>query len=68
MIPLRGFSMLNQEGKVLYDEASNMAYAEAMEQTLSPDVELIQVDAHINDRKFTDATVDTFLRLREVEK
>jgi uncharacterized protein (UPF0261 family) len=68
MIPLRGFSMLNHEGKVLYDEASNMAYVEAIEQTLSPDVELIQVDAHINDRKFADATVDTFLRLREVEK
>jgi uncharacterized protein (UPF0261 family) len=67
MIPLRGFSMLNQEGKVLYDEASNMAYAEAMEQALSPDVKLIQVDAHINDREFADATVETFLRLYEVE-
>jgi len=68
MIPLRGFSMLNREGQVLYDEASNIAYVEAMEQTLSPDVELIQVDAHINDRKFADATVDTFLRLRETEE
>ncbi len=68
MIPLRGFSMLNQEGKVLYDEVSNMAYTKAMEQALSPDVELIQVDAHINDRKFADATVDTFLRLREAEQ
>jgi uncharacterized protein (UPF0261 family) len=68
IIPLGGFSMLNRQGKVLYDEASNMAYAKAMEQSLSPDVELIQVDAHINDRKFADVTVDTFLRLREVEE
>lgn len=67
MIPLRGFSMLNRAGQVLYDEASNMAFAEAMEETLSPDVALIQVDAHINDREFADATVDAFLRLRESE-
>jgi uncharacterized protein (UPF0261 family) len=64
MIPLRGFSMLNREGQVLYDEASNMAYVEAMEEALSPAVELVKVDAHINDRAFADAAVDTFLRLR----
>jgi uncharacterized protein (UPF0261 family) len=64
MIPLRGFSMLNREGQVLYDEASNMAYVKAMEEALSPAVEFVKVDAHINDRAFADATVDTFLRLR----
>jgi uncharacterized protein (UPF0261 family) len=64
MIPLRGYSMLNREGQVLYDEASNRAYVEAMEQALSPEVALIKVDAHINDRAFADETVDMFLRLR----
>lgn len=65
LIPLHGFSMLNQEGKVLYDQEANMAYTEAMEQALSPEVELIKVEAHINARSFADATVDTFLRLRQ---
>jgi uncharacterized protein (UPF0261 family) len=65
MIPLQGFSMLNRVGQVLYDEASNMAYVEAMQDALSPAVELIQIDAHINDRAFADAVVDTFLRLRK---
>ncbi len=64
MIPMRGYSMLNREGKILYDEASNEAFAEAAQQSLSPDVELITLDAHINDRTFADAVVDTFLRLR----
>jgi uncharacterized protein (UPF0261 family) len=68
LIPLRGFSMLNREGEILYDEPANMAYAEAMDQTLSPEVELIKMDAHINDRAFADATVDTFLRLREASQ
>jgi uncharacterized protein (UPF0261 family) len=68
MIPLRGFSMLNQPGKVLYNEVSNMAFTEAMRQALSSDVELIEVDAHINNREFADATVDAFLRLRAAEE
>jgi uncharacterized protein (UPF0261 family) len=64
MIPLRGYSMLNREGKILYDEVSNQAFVEAARQSLSPDVELITMDVHINDRAFADAVVDTFLRLR----
>ncbi len=64
LIPLRGFSMLNRNGKILYDEAANMAYVKAMEGALSPEVELIKLDAHINDRTFADAVVDGFLRLR----
>jgi len=65
MIPLRGFSTLNREGEVLFDEESNQAFVRAMEEALSPEVELIKVDAHINDRAFVEATVETFLRLRE---
>ncbi|MGD8399245.1 MAG: Tm-1-like ATP-binding domain-containing protein [Anaerolineae bacterium] len=64
MVPLRGYSMLNREGEVLYDEVANRAYLQAMKASLSPKVELIEVDAHINDRAFADAVVDTFLRLR----
>jgi uncharacterized protein (UPF0261 family) len=64
LIPLRGFSMLNRAGEVLYNEAANMAYIEAMEETLSPEVELVKLDAHINDRAFADSTVDVFLHLR----
>jgi uncharacterized protein (UPF0261 family) len=68
MVPLRGYSMLNRVNEVLYDEAANKAFVEAMEQTLSPDVDLIEIDAHINDRAFADAVVDTFLRLRETSE
>jgi uncharacterized protein (UPF0261 family) len=65
MIPLRGFSMFNREGESLYDQAANMAYVETMRAELSPAVELIEVDAHINDPEFAEATVSTFLSLRE---
>ncbi len=65
MIPLRGFSMFNREGEILYDEASNMAYIETMRAELSPAVELVEIDAHINDPEFVEAVVNTFLSLRE---
>ena len=64
LIPLQGFSMLNRKGEILYDEAANMAFVEAMEGTLSPEVDLVKLDMHINDQTFAEATVDRFLRLR----
>jgi len=67
LVPLRGYSMLNREGQILYDEASNRAFLEATREALAPEVELIEVEAHINDRAFADAVVDTFLRLRAGE-
>lgn len=64
MVPLRGFSMLNRAGEPLYDEIANMAYVETLRQELSPEVRLIEVDAHINDLEFAQATVNTFMTLR----
>jgi len=67
LIPLQGYSMLNRRGQVLYDEAANRAFAAAMETSLIPEVELISLDAHINDPAFAAAVVDTFLRLRAAQ-
>ena len=66
MIPLQGYSMLNREGKPLYDEESNAAFAKTMQDELSSDVELLKVDTHINDPEFADEVVTTFKRLREI--
>jgi uncharacterized protein (UPF0261 family) len=63
LIPLRGFSMLNREGEILYDSNANMGYVETLRQELSSEVHLVEVDAHINDDEFAQATVDAFLRL-----
>lgn len=67
LIPLRGFSMFNREGEAMYDQAGNMAYVETLRRELAPRVEQIQVDAHINDPEFAQATVDTFLHLRKAK-
>jgi uncharacterized protein (UPF0261 family) len=67
LVPLQGYSMLNRRGGVLYDEAANRAFSQAMEESLAPDVELALLDAHINDPDFAAAVVDTFLRLRALQ-
>jgi uncharacterized protein (UPF0261 family) len=64
LIPSRGFSMLNRAGSALYDEASNLAFTQTVRRELAPDVECIEMDAHINDPEFAEAAVNTFLRLR----
>ncbi len=64
IVPLRGFSMQNRAGRPLYDEQANMAFVETLERELTPEVKLVQVDAHINDQTFADATVRFFFELR----
>lgn len=63
IVPLRGYSMLNHEGKPLYDEDANHAYADSLRENLTDDVELVEADQHINDTAFANATVDLFLKL-----
>ncbi len=67
-MPLRGYSMLNREGETLYDRESNMAFVEAIQHGLIPEVELIRVDARINDGEFVDAALKAFLQLREAAR
>ncbi|MBI5305656.1 MAG: Tm-1-like ATP-binding domain-containing protein [Chloroflexi bacterium] len=64
IIPLRGFSMLNREGAPLYDAAANAGYIETMRAELDPEIKRVEIDAHINDAEFADATVQLFLALR----
>lgn len=68
IVPLRGFSMLNRRGEVLYDEAANQAYVDVLEERLGSDVRLVKVDAHINDQAFAAATVELFLELYETRQ
>jgi uncharacterized protein (UPF0261 family) len=63
LVPLRGVSMIDAEGAVFYDPVADGALFEALRAHLEPQVELIEVDAHINDPGFASALVDTFQRL-----
>lgn len=61
IVPLRGYSMMNREGMPLYDEAANRGYRDTLKKELSPAVQLMEMDCHINDAQCAAATVALFL-------
>ena len=63
IVPLRGYSMMNREGMPLYDDAANQGYRDTLRKELSPAVQLIEIDCHINDAQCAAATVALFLEL-----
>ncbi len=63
IVPLRGYSMMNREGMPLYDDAANQGYRDTLKKELSPAVQLVEIDCHINDAQCAAATVALFLEL-----
>ncbi len=64
VIPLRGVSAIDSEGGVFYDAAADEALFEAVRTHAARNVDVIEVDAHINDPVFADALVEQFMARR----
>jgi uncharacterized protein (UPF0261 family) len=62
MIPLKGFSYPNRKGETLYDEEGNQAFIETLKENLK-DIQVIEVDAHINDPEFAKEAAQTMEKL-----
>jgi uncharacterized protein (UPF0261 family) len=60
VVPLRGFSMLSAPGGPFYDPEADAALIDALSAELSTEVELIEVDAHINEPHVADTLADRF--------
>jgi uncharacterized protein (UPF0261 family) len=63
LLPLRGVSMLDAEGREFWDPAADRACFDAIRRTARPDVPVIEVDAHVNDPAFADRAVAELLRM-----
>ncbi len=61
LIPLRGVSAIDASGQPFYDVAANQALFAAIRKDLKPHIELIEVDAHINDPEFAEVAVNKLL-------
>lgn len=61
VLPLKGVSALDCEGKEFYDPIADESLFGALRANLSNTVELIELDCHINDPRFASALVDEFL-------
>lgn len=65
LLPLGGVSMIDAPGQPFHDPAANAALFDALRAHAGPNVEIVEVDAHINDPEFSAAVAERMLRLLE---
>jgi uncharacterized protein (UPF0261 family) len=61
LIPLQGVSAIDKAGEPFYSPEALAAYCRALKDTLNSSVELVELDAHINDERFARAATDLLL-------
>jgi uncharacterized protein (UPF0261 family) len=60
VIPLRGFSAVDREGQHFFDPGADGAFAQVIKDTVKESIEIVEVNAHINDDEFAKRVVDTY--------
>jgi uncharacterized protein (UPF0261 family) len=65
LIPTRGFSYSDRPGHPFYDPEADTALVAALEANLSSRVELLKIDAHVNDTTFAEAAAAKMRELME---
>lgn len=62
-LPLRGVSILDDEGQPFWDPEADAALFDSIRKNARPDIEIVAVDANVNTQRFADAAVDLLKRL-----
>jgi uncharacterized protein (UPF0261 family) len=60
LVPLRGWSAPDREGGPLYEPETDKVFIEEMRRRLKPEIEIREIDAHIEDRAFAQAVLAAF--------
>jgi len=68
LIPIRGFSSWDQEGKSFYDPEADKIFIDSLKQSLRPSIMISEIDAHINDEQFAEAIVEAFCKMARGEE
>lgn len=63
MIPLQGFSENGRKGNVLYEPETDQVFIRTLEKNLDPKVKLIEIDANINDKEFSEKAAEVMHNL-----
>jgi len=63
LVPLRGWSSLDKEGRPIYDPAADAAFVARLQEKLSDRARVKEVDLHLYTAEFARVAVDEFLRL-----
>jgi uncharacterized protein (UPF0261 family) len=63
VLPTRGFSAYDASGAAFFDPEADGAFREALRASLDSAIPLIEIDAHINERRCMEVAVATFMDL-----
>jgi uncharacterized protein (UPF0261 family) len=63
IIPKQGFIEWDKPGEIFYNPKRPEVFSTALKNNLSPSVEVIELDAHINDQQFSDEVARAFLAM-----
>lgn len=61
LIPLRGFSAIDSPGQPFYWPEADRSYLDALKNRLANKIQLVEMDAHINDENFAREAANTLL-------
>jgi len=64
LFPLRGFDAHDQPGGVFYDPEGRAAFLAALKAAAGPNIKLVELDMHINDKVFAEKVVSEFDAIR----
>jgi uncharacterized protein (UPF0261 family) len=65
MVPLRGVSAIDKAGQPFWWPEADAALVQSLRNWMSPHVQLIELDLHINDPVFAETAAHTLLRMLE---
>lgn len=58
ILPLKGFCEAGAQGKELYNKEVDELFIKVLKENLKPSVDIIEVDANINDEIFADVVIE----------
>ena len=61
LVPLRGVSAIDAEGKPFWWPEADKALVDSLRLWMSPHVKLVELDMHINDPQFAEVAAQTLL-------
>ena len=67
-IPRRGWSAWDPPGGILYDPEEDMIFINELKKHLKPEVEIIEIDANLEDTLFAQAMVEGFDQLMKAKR
>lgn len=62
VVPTLGFSSLSAEGGALHDPISDRAFLDELKNELDPEIEIMEVETHVNTPEFARAVVEVLRR------